>query len=40
MLWLLRHAQAREGNPDAARRLTDRRVVEARAAPRRLGERV
>ncbi len=32
MLWLLRHAQARDGNPDDARPLTDRGRAQASAA--------
>jgi phosphohistidine phosphatase len=40
MLWLLRHAEAHEGNPDDARPLTERGRAQARAAGlalRRLG---
>ena len=32
MLWLLRHAEAADGSPDAARPLTDRGVSQAQAA--------
>jgi phosphohistidine phosphatase len=43
MLWLLRHAEARDGSPDDARPLTERGVGQARAAGltlRRLGVRL
>jgi phosphohistidine phosphatase len=36
MLWLLRHAEAAEGNPDDDRPLTDRGVMQAEAAGRAL----
>jgi phosphohistidine phosphatase len=32
MIWLLRHAEAREGKPDDTRPLTERGVAQARAA--------
>jgi phosphohistidine phosphatase len=43
MLWLLRHAEAADGTPDDARRLTERGVRQAEAAGRalaRLGVRI
>jgi phosphohistidine phosphatase len=43
MLWLLRHAEAADGQPDDERPLTDRGVQQAEAAGRalaRLGERI
>jgi phosphohistidine phosphatase len=43
MLWLLRHAEAADGQPDEERPLTDRGVQQAEAAGRalgRLGERI
>jgi phosphohistidine phosphatase len=43
MLWLLRHAEAADGQPDEERPLTERGVLQAEAAGRalaRLGERI
>jgi phosphohistidine phosphatase len=36
MLWLLRHAEAAEGNPDDERRLTERGIMQAQDAGRAL----
>lgn len=43
MLWLLRHAEAADGQPDDERPLTERGILQAEAAGRalaRLGERI